>query len=151
MKFIFGSFKRAFFNKKFIGFCLIGILNTFNTAFFSWLAHLRLQENISAYIGYFVSLSVNYVLNSLIVFKNRLGIRRYLRFLLSYIPNFVIYTLVTLLTINVCDMDQFWATVLATMAGAPITFVIIKLYAFGKVKGEKSGVGKNFCKKGKNC
>ena len=72
------------------------------------------------YIGYFVSLSVNYVLNSLIVFKNRLGIRRYLRFLLSYIPNFVIYTLVTLLTINVCDMDQFWATVLATMAGAPI-------------------------------
>ena len=133
-----------FFNKKFIGFCLIGILNTFNTAFFSWLAHLRLQENISAYIGYFVSLSVNYVLNSLIVFKNRLGIRRYLRFLLSYIPNFVIYTLVTLLTINVCNMDQFWATVLATMAGAPITFVIIKLYAFGKVKGEKSGAGKNF-------
>ena len=34
-------------------------------------------------------------------------------------------------------MDQFWATVLATAAGGPITFVIIKLYAFGnKIKKE---------------
>lgn len=135
---VFGSFKRTFLNKKFIGFCLIGIINTFNTAFFSWLAHLKLQQNISAYIGYFVSLTVNYVLNSVIVFKNRLGIRRYLRFLLSYVPNFLIYTLVSLLTINVCHIDQFWATVLATMAGAPLTFVIIKLYAFGnRAKAKK--------------
>ncbi|MGN0493663.1 MAG: GtrA family protein [Acutalibacteraceae bacterium] len=125
------EFKRTFLSKKFIGYCLIGIVNTFNTAFFSWLAHLKIQENIAAYIGYFVSLTINYILNSIIVFKNRLNLRRYLRFLLSYVPNFVIYTLVSLLTINVMQLNQFWATVLATAAGAPITFVIIKLFAFG--------------------
>lgn len=123
--------KRTFLSKKFIGYCLIGILNTFNTAFFSWLVHFKAQENIAAYIGYFISLTVNYILNSKIVFKNRLNIRRYFRFLLSYVPNFIIYTLVSLLTINVMQINQFWATVLATAAGAPITFVILKLFAFG--------------------
>ncbi len=123
--------KCTFLSKKFIGYCLIGIINTFNTAFFSWLAHFKVQENIAAYIGYFISLTINYILNSIIVFKNRLNLRRYLRFLLSYVPNFIIYTLVSLLTINIMQINQFWATVLATAAGAPITFVIIKLFAFG--------------------
>lgn len=130
--------RHTFVSKKFIGYCFIGIFNTFNTAFFSWLAHFRVQDNIAAYIGYFISLTVNYILNSIIVFKNRLALRRYFRFLLSYVPNFIIYTLVSLLTINVMHINQFWATVLATAAGAPVTFVIIKLFAFGnKSKAEK--------------
>lgn len=65
-----------FLNKKFIGFCAIGIINTFNTAFFSWLAHFKIQENISAHIGFFISLTINYILNSLIVFKSRLSLKK---------------------------------------------------------------------------
>lgn len=131
MQKLLSGLKHTFLSKKFIGYCLIGIINTFNTAFFSWLAHFRVQENIAAYIGYFISLTINYFLNSTLVFKNRLSIRRYFRFLLSYILNFIIYTFVSLLTINVMQINQFWATVLATAAGAPITFIIIKLFAFG--------------------
>ena len=141
MQKLLSGLKHTFLSKKFIGYCLIGIFNTFNTAFFSWLAHFKLQENVAAYIGYFISLTINYILNSIIVFKNRLALRRYFRFLLSYVPNFIIYTLVSLLTINVMQMNQFWATVLATAAGAPVTFVIIKLFAFGskaKTENEKS-------------
>lgn len=135
MQELFTGLKRTFISKKFIGYCLVGIVNTFNTAFFSWLAHFKVQENVAAYIGYFISLTINYILNSIIVFKNRLNLRRYLRFLLSYVPNFIIYTLVSLLTINIMQINQFWATVLATAAGAPITFVILKLFAFGsKIK-----------------
>lgn len=114
-----------------MGFCLIGIINTFNTAFFSWLAHFKIQQNMAANFGYFISLTINYILNSKIVFKNQLSFKRYARFLISYIPNFIIYFLVTFVTINTLKLDQFWATVLATMAGAPLTFAIIKLYAFG--------------------
>lgn len=137
MQGLLSGLKHTFVSKKFIGYCLIGIFNTFNTAFFSWLAHFKVQENVAAYIGYFISLTVNYILNSIIVFKNRLALKRYFRFLLSYVPNFFIYTLVSLLTINVLQINQFWATVLATAAGAPVTFVIIKLFAFGnKAKAE---------------
>ena len=131
MQKLLSGLKHTFLSKKFIGYCLIGIINTFNTAFFSWLAHFKLQENVAAYIGYFISLTINYILNSTLVFKNRLSIRRYFRFLLSYVLNFIIYTFVSLLTINVMQINQFWATVIATAAGAPITFIIIKLFAFG--------------------
>ncbi len=139
MKFL-KRLKATFLNKKFIGFCSIGIINTFNTAFFSWLAHFKIQENISAHIGFFISLTINYILNSLIVFKSRLSLKKYLRFLISYIPNLIIYTLVSFITINLWQLDQFWATVLATAAGGPITFVIIKIYAFGNRIKEKDDI-----------
>lgn len=137
MRNFFVRLKCTFLNKKFIGFCLIGIINTFNTAFFSWLLHFRIQDNIAAHIGYFISLTINYVLNSLVVFKSRLTLKKYFKFILSYIPNLIIYTFVTLLTINVFHLGQFWATVLATMAGGPITFVIIKLFTFGNRLNQK--------------
>ena len=66
--------------------------------------------------------------------------KKYLRFLISYIPNLIIYTLVSFITINLWQLDQFWATVLATAAGGPITFVIIKIYAFGNRIKEKDDI-----------
>ena len=124
--------RNTFLSEKFIGSCLIGIINTFNTAFFSWLFHFILQENFAAYLGFFLSLTVNYLLNSHFVFKNHLHYKKYIKFLISYIPNFIIFFLVSFITINLLEMDQFWATVLATAAGGPVTFVIIKLYAFSR-------------------
>ncbi len=134
MKRLFERFWQTFCSKKFLGFCLIGFINTFNTAFFSWLAHFVIQKNIAAYIGYILSLTVNYLLNGKLVFRDTLSFRKYLRFCVSYIPNFIIYFLVSFITINLLRMPQFWATVIATAVGGPITFVIIKLYAFDERK-----------------
>lgn len=123
--------KKTFLSAKFLGFCLMGVINTFNAAFISWASHFKMQENIAAVVGYVASLAVNYVLNSFFVFKSRLNFKKLLRFLISYVPNFIIYFLVSFLTINVLHMNQFWATVLAVAVGGPVTFVMIKLYAFG--------------------
>lgn len=123
-------FSKTFFSVKFLGFCLIGIINTLNSAFFSWLTHLFLQENLAAVCGYIISLTINYVLNSTLIFKKKLSLRSLFRFTLSYIPNFIIYFLITFLTINTLNFSQFIGTVIAAMAGGPVTFIIIKLYAF---------------------
>ena len=132
MKRILKEIKKTFMSEKFVGFCLIGVINTFNTAFFSWLLHFKIQGNFAAYLGFFLSLTVNYFLNSVIVFRNHIRFKKYLKFLISYIPNFIIYFLVSFITLNLLEMDQFWATVIATAAGGPVTFIIIKLYAFGR-------------------
>ena len=124
--------KETFFSKRFLKFCLAGIINTFNAAFFSWLVHFFLQDNFAAVVGYIISLTINFSLNCKFIFKRRMNLRSYFRFLLSYIPNFLIYFLVTFITINTLGLEQFWGTVLAAMAGGPITFLIIKFYAFGK-------------------
>ena len=124
--------KRTFLSKKFIQFCVLGVFNTFNDALFSWIYHFVMQENVAAVLGYFTALVIAFFLSSYVIFKKKPSFSRYIRFCMSYIPNFIIYFLVTFVTINTLGLPQFWGTVLAAAAGGPITFVIIKIYAFGK-------------------
>lgn len=124
--------KDTFFSRKFLAFCILGIFNTFNTAAFSWLGHFFLQDNLAAVFGYLISLTLAFLLNCKIIFRSKPKIKGYIRFLISYIPSFIIYFLLTFLTINTLNIPQFWATVIAVAAGGPVTFVIIKIYAFGQ-------------------
>ncbi len=127
--------KNIFLTKGFIEFCVIGVINTFNDAVFSLLFHkMGLQGNAAAVLGFFIALTIAFFLNCRVIFKRRPKLKRYIRFVVSYIPNFIIYFLVTFITINTMKLPQFWGTVLAAVAGGPITYIIIKVYAFGKRK-----------------
>ena len=90
------------------------------------------RGNLAAVLGYAVALSIAYFLSCRFIFKDKANIKSYVRFIISYIPNFIIFYLVTFITINTWHMHQFWATAIAAAAGGPITYVIIKIYAFGK-------------------
>ncbi len=125
--------KETFLTKGFIEFCCLGVVNTFNDAIFSSLFHrIGLQVNAAAVLGYYVALTIAFFLSCRIIFKKRPRLKRYIKFLVSYVPNFVIFFLVTFVTINTMDLSQFWGTVLAAAAGGPVTYFIIKVYAFGK-------------------
>ena len=123
----------AFLSRHFIGFCIIGAVNTLDAAFFSWLSNytLHVQQNVAAVLGYMFSLTIAFFLNCKFVFKGRPTWLRFTRFLISYVPNFIIYFLVTFVTINMLELPQFWATGAAAIAGGPITYLMVKLYAFG--------------------
>ena len=123
--------KRTFVSKKFIAFCCLGVINTLNDAIFSSFYHwLGLQDNVAAVLGYYTALNIAFFLSSSIIFKKTPCLKRYVRFFVSYIPNFTIFFLVTFITINTMGLPQFWGTILAAMVGGPITFVIMKIYTF---------------------
>lgn len=122
--------KRTFLSISFLEYCAIGCVNTFNLALFSSIAGLVMQENIAAIVGYILANILGFVLDCLIIFKKKPTIRRYGRFAVSYIPNFVIYITGSVFTLNLLQLPQFWGTVLAAMIGGPITFIIVKLYTF---------------------
>ncbi len=125
------TLKRVFLNRRFVLFSLFGIVNTFNTGWMATVSNYIIRnKNIAAVIGYIGSLTVAFLLDSWFVFRRRPNRKRYLKFLLSYVPNFIIYFLVTFITINTLRLPQFWATTLATVVGGPVTFVIIQFYAF---------------------
>ena len=129
----FQKLKRTFLSKGFIEFCVLGLINTFNDSMFSWLFSFAVgRGNLAAALGYAVSLSIAYFLTCRVIFKSKPSSKSYFRFIISYVPNFIIFFLVTFITINTLHMHQFWATALAAMAGGPITYVIIKIYAFRK-------------------
>ncbi len=126
--------KNTFLSREFLEFCALGIVNTFNDSFFSSVASLFVHKNLATIIGYACGLTIAFFLTCKIIFKHKPTFKRYYRFMLSYIPNFIIFYLVTFLTINTLKLSQFWGTALAAMAGGPVTFIFIKIYAFGKKK-----------------
>ncbi len=124
--------KRTFVSKKFIEFCVLGVINTFVHGKFSQYFSYVMQPNVAHIVGFFCSNLIAFFLSSYIIFKKPPSLQRYFRFILSYVPNLIISFLVTFITINTMELPQFWATVIAAAVGGPVTFVIMKIYTFGK-------------------
>lgn len=125
--------KSTFFSKEFISFVVIGLINTFNGVVFSWIYSSFLNENLAFVIGYISSLVVSYLLNSLITFKEVLEFKKFIKFAISYIPNFIIQSIVVILVFNIMGMNKLIAFAVAAAIGVPVTFLFMKLFAFKKV------------------
>jgi gtrA family protein len=136
MKKLWEKFRNTFLTKKFILFCVVGVINTFNGVLFSYLYSLMLDANLAFVAGYITSLTVNYLLNSFITFKEPLSVVKFLKFCISYIPNFIIQNLAVLLVYNVLHFDKIVAYILAAVVGIPLTFIILKLFAFRRKDGK---------------
>ena len=124
--------KNTFMNEYFIKFCILGVFNTIGHGILSGVFSLVLQRNAAFAVGFFCSNVIAFLLNSYVIFRRPPTFRRYIRFLIAYIPYFTIGFLVTFITINTLELSQFTATVLAAVAGGPITFIVMRVYAFGK-------------------
>lgn len=129
---IFNDAKKTFLSRKFIMFCLLGIVNTLDTAIISFLAEKIIQDHLAGIIGYILSLQIAFFLSCRFIFQCKPSFKKYKRYLISYIPSFIVYFLGFVGALSALKLPQFWATFLAVMLSGPITFIIIKLYAFGK-------------------
>ena len=125
--------KRMFFSQQFIMFLFIGGIGTINTILFSALAGFFIKNaNLAFAAGYIASTVISYILNSCLTFKERLGFMRYIRFLISYIPNFIIQNTVVIIVYNILNMHKLIAYILAAVIGVPVTFLLMKIFAFRK-------------------
>lgn len=124
--------KKIFFNKEFILFIIIGVINTFNGVVFSFIYSSLLNENLAFVLGYISGLIVSYILNSYITFKEKLSFTKFIKFAISYIPNFVIQNIVVIITFNILGLHKLIAYCLAAIIGIPVTFILLKFFAFKK-------------------
>ncbi|EOR28013.1 hypothetical protein A500_01400 [Clostridium sartagoforme AAU1] len=127
---IINKIKNIFINKEFILFIIIGVINTFNGIMFSFIYSSLLNENLAFVLGYISGLIVSYILNSYITFKEKLSITKFLKFGISYIPNFIIQNIVVIITFNILELHKLVAYCLAAVIGIPVTFVLLKFFAF---------------------
>lgn len=131
------SIKNALLNSGFIRFCLFGIINTLNTSIFSSLFGLFLQDNIAGILGYILSLQGAYLLTCRFIFRSKSTLKKYNRFLISYIPSFLVYILIHAGALGALKLSQFWASFLAVMLSGPLTFIIVKIYAFNETANKR--------------
>jgi putative flippase GtrA len=117
-------------------FLIIGVINTFNGVIFSYVYSNMLNENIAFVFGYVSGLIVAYILNSYLTFKEKLAFKKFVKFAISYIPNFIIQNIVVIITFNIMGLDKLIAYILAAILGIPVTFILLKFFAFKKEQNE---------------
>lgn len=136
-----GRFKRTFFTRCFIFYALIGCLNAVNNILFSGFYSRFMNPNIAFVLAYITWLSISYVLNSFLSFRQPLSFVRYIKFSISYIPNFLVQNLTIFIVYNLLDAKKMIAYVIAALISGPMTYIILKIYAFSFKRKNKSNGG----------
>lgn len=122
--------KKIILNKEFILFIIIGVINTFNGVIFSFIYSSLFNENLAFVLGYIFGLAISYILNSYITFKEKLSFNKFIKFGISYIPNFIIQNIVVIITFNILGLHKLIAYCLAAIIGIPVTFILLKFFIF---------------------
>lgn len=139
---------RPFLTVQFVIFMLMGIINTavsigtaitldfLNTILLpsdSLLAVFIMHTRLNFIIGYAISLITSFFLNSKFTFHQRPTWKNFLKFPISYIPNFVFqYLMVFIFTM--LNWRTTIAYICAALLGTPVTFAAMKLIVFRRKK-----------------
>ncbi len=130
-----------FLSRDFILFILVGFINTFNGVLIEFLLAYVISDKILAFCtGYLLSTVVGYLLNNSIIFKKELSIVRYIKFLISYIPNFIIQLVIVIYLSNILHLNYLLCCIVAAGLGVPITFLCLKLFAYKPKNKDESNI-----------
>lgn len=123
----------VFFDPTFFRFAVCGCINTVVCVLLSYLLSFIIPNIEAAHLlGYFLSISLSYFINSAFSFKKELSFMRYLKFIPSYIPNYLVQLLVVFVTCDLLQLPKLLGLILAAAIGAPVTFLCMKFFAFRK-------------------
>ena len=129
----FDNLKRHFLSRAFLIFLIVGCINTFLcSALAKGMESLVGSANLAFNIGYILSNINAYFLNSKLVFPTTITITRYIKFALSYVPNYIIQNIIVAIVYNMLGFPSLASFLIAAVLGVPITFLCVKLFAFGR-------------------
>ena len=128
------EFKNGIFNVDFIIFVFCGGIGTLTNFVVSSFVSRKIDPVLAYVVGYSVSLFVTYILNMLYIFKNKINLKNFLKFVISYIPNFIILFLFVYIFIDKVGLNKYLVYLLAAIVGLPVTFVILKIKTFKSKK-----------------
>lgn len=124
----------VFFSVQFLKFVIVGVLCTLFNVLFSWGYSMFIPSTTLAFLpGYVTANLVSYILNSFATFKERLSFTRFVKYFISYIPNFIIQTIIVFAYEALFPTAPgIFAYILAAIIGVPVTFIIMKVFTFKK-------------------
>lgn len=125
--------KKIFFTRQFVKFLCIGCLNLFNGVFFAYIFSVLFNVYVAFLLGYMCSLSIAYILNSKWIFEQKLDINKYLKFIMSYIPNFIIQNICVIILYNCLNLDKLLVYTISATISVPITFIMIKFFVMDNI------------------
>ena len=126
------NLKKQFASREFLLFLIVGAINTGDCSLFATiLMKIGIRDgNVAFNIGYLISNLLAYYLNCRFIFYSKIMVLQYLRFAISYIPNAMIENIVVIIFFNLGQLPPLVSFLLAAVLGMPITFLLVKLFAF---------------------
>lgn len=129
---LFQEIRNTFFTKSFLTFVFCGGMGTLANMLISTLCSMKIDPTAAYVCGYLGSSLVTYALNSKLTFHEQLSLHRYVRFVISYIPNFIILFSFVAVFINVLGLNHIFVYGFAAAFGLPLTYIIVRIVAFAK-------------------
>lgn len=128
--------KIPYFNKDVFRFVLTGGFNTFNYYFmYLILFEITNLPYLYAHMSAFLySAFFSFFLTTMYTFGERPTLRKFIAFPITFLPNFLISTLGTLILVNNNILSETYASLIAMFLAIPITFVVSKIVIKGKLK-----------------
>lgn len=124
-----------FLSVRFLRFLLCGGVNVATGVGFAWGFACFLQANVAFVAGYALSHALSYLLNAALTFRARPTLTGYGRYVLAYIPNFLIQNVLVAALHNAWGVPPFWAFLASALLAIPITFLALVFYAFARGGG----------------
>lgn len=122
-----------FLDRDFFTFLFIGVINTFNGVWIALLYSLIINNPTLAYVlGFITSLMISYILNSKLNFKSKLLVRKFIKFAINNIPNFIIQVLSVTILLNILDLSKIISYSVSAIIAVPITFLLVKFNVYKK-------------------
>ncbi len=122
---------KYFLSRDFITFLFIGFINVINGIWISLVYSLVINGDVLAYImGFFTSLVISYILNSLLNFKSKLKLNKFLKFAINNIPNFIIQVLCLVILLNKLNLPKIICYAISSCIAVPVTFLLVKINVF---------------------
>ncbi|GGH64005.1 membrane protein [Paenibacillus silvae] len=114
-------------NKEFLKFLISGGINTLATYLMYLLLLHFYNYSISYSISYVAGIFLSYYLNSVFVFKEKISFRKFLKFPLVYIVQYLVNMLMMYILVEFAQMLAQIVPLVAMVVTVPITFLLSKM------------------------
>lgn len=126
--------KIEFFNREVFRFILTGGFNTFNY-YFMYLILFELfgfQYIYAHMVAFLYSAFCSFFMTTMYTFNQKPTLAKLVVFPITFLPNFIISTLGTIILVNNNILSETYASLIAMFLAIPITFIISKLVLTSK-------------------
>ena len=121
--------KEKFFNKAFLTFCFIGVINTLlaQLIYIFLVAYDLMEPGMSSIVGDVLTIAVSYVLNMKLTYHEKLSLKSAISFPISYIPGTIINAIIVLIVVDILHFPKIFAKAISLPITIPLNYICVSL------------------------
>lgn len=116
--------KVEFLNEDIIRFTGVGVLNTLLYFELFTLLNIISKYLVAHIIAFLIGALISYFLTTMYTFENKISLKTFISFPLTFLPNFILSTVGTFILVSLNLICEEYASLLTMLLAVPITFIV---------------------------